>query len=474
MMMTMTTTMMMQEVASSSSSTKSIYDLLHERPTNWEAVKKRSAADSISIPKDFIAQLFIAASPGPSLPDFEWFMMKFGKSAGYFGLGLSKEEVNADWSLRLLAEVVLAQLDYSFGGGRIPRESMFRKITSWEAAEAIMNSFLDSRCVSQALSRFMFSAWYEDDEDDRLLSEKWDFYKNCLEAYSFKLSELSRDTMKDIFQKADGTVCLGHALFHVLFRADGTQLLDDVLPLLSFIKTQDPKAFLQRNADNRTLLHLILHVHEDELFSLIHDDSDEVLGGAAEARFKIITFLLKEDPQLARMPDGFDDLPLHTALKHFTAGRYMDELVELLYKAAPTERRCLPSGLYPFQLAASRVRGRSTCGCDHCSIIHDKHGVSISSVYTLLRQCPHLIVAGSARKGLQGKCDDNKRLSDERFIGVAKDELQLARKRLTVERLNKELMQEENDARQKKRRLVYDLQVLKEGGEVSLIAREWR
>lgn len=451
-----------------SQASKSIYDLLHEKPTNWAAIKKRAETDKSSVPKDFIAQLYISAAPGPSLEYFEWFMLKFGATAGYHGFGVPAEDVLADSSRKFLIPHITRQIDISLCDRLCGRgQSLFEQLTSVVAAKAILEAFLPevASIRGDALSYIFECSWEYDQDDDSTKAHRQNLFETCLQTYSSYVVH-SKPPKNPNFLNDDGTLCLGHALFNIiLYQVVETAVSfssEKLIQRLKFLKTRDPNVLIQQNTDRQTLLDLVLSIH-DGAFAVMLDDEEEegTTTTTAEVRFKIIKFLLAENPELACIHNDSDALPIQIVLSRFT-DTYADAVVSLLCEASPrmVEMRCLRSGLYPFQLAAISARKPPVCSCYRCSVsLFASSGISVSSVYTLLRRSPHLLQKGSA--GKQGASpleeqDKTKSLSDDVFIECAKEELQLARKRLEVHRFKKELMAEESNIATKKRRLLCD------------------
>jgi hypothetical protein len=230
-----------------------------------------------------------------------------------------------------------------------------------------------------------------------------------------------------------------------------------VFACLKYIKKLQPEAFTEKNGYGQTLLDLVLNIDSDAFESLIGEREAD----AQEVRYNLAKFLIDDSPELARIRNDDDELPIHVVLQKIR-DLHTDNLLSLLYKAEPrsAEMRCLLSGLYPFQLAAMRAETGRSCTCSSCAnVYHNTRGITVRSIYTLLRDCPHLI-AGAISVGQEGSPEGKEtkkmsdKLSDEFCIDLAQEELNLSRRRLEFERLSKELVLEEEEVKTKKRKLM--------------------
>ena len=142
-------------------------------------------------------------------------------------------------------------------------------------------------------------------------------------------------------------------------------------------------------------------------------------------------FLVKElvqmCPSSCLLRNGAGQHPIHVVFDKMSHP-LRNQLVALLLEAAPevVERRCLSTGLYPFQIAATKATPFSSCSCASCYSM----GVSLSNIYALLRRCPALVATGIP-------FDSN--LGSQLAIECAMASLAASRKRRIVHRLKEEL-----------------------------------
>lgn len=434
-------------------SRKSVCDLLHARPTNWTAVRKRAQehVDTSDLPRDFVAQLFLSANPGPTVDDFEWFMVKFGATAGHFGFGANREEVDDDFTKRMFLRVIATHIDHV-----ISSKNVFLSFRSSVAAKAIIDTFGDSEVVSEAVLYYVFDLV---GEDSGSRDNVWEYFTTVLETYVVKIVENVMDTnaadndKQNDWMKNGSKFLYGNLILALLEYLNDQQeecpfSVDHFVACLEFMKKHDPKILLHKNNNEDTILHLVLTKARHVLPSLA-DDSDDV--SISSLRYQVVQFLVKENPELCLFRNSDNCLPIHLAME--LKDEKIDMLISVLHDAAPqvAQMRCLISGLYPFQLAAENANDRPACDCYHCSTYHHRPaGVSVSSVYTLLRQCPHLIVDGSTSELNKKK---EQQLSDASYIEVAREELRLSRKRLQLDRMSQDLEQTESLVTQKRKRL---------------------
>jgi hypothetical protein len=438
----------------SSSSNKSLCDLLHERPTNWEAVRKRADdADFEDVPQDIIAQLFLASNPGPSIADWEWFMLKFGDSAGHFGFGAPRQLVETDFAKRMFLRLIATHIAHI-----ARRKNIFECLKSTKAAKLIIDTFGDSEVVSDDVAYYIFMLAGTNPQPRE---DSWEFFKTILETYMSKVDEEEDDDDDDDDDesKSGHWTKKGHnylpcntalaLLEHMYEQKTECQFkLCHFKTCLKYMKQHDSNVLLHQNNSQETILHVVLDRTRTSLPIRADNGADSSIS---DVRYQIVEFLIKENPELCLIRNCDNALPIHLAMELMEANS--DQLVTCLHKAAPqvSQMRCLISGLYPFQLAAENANGSPACDCYHCSMFHQKpHGMSVSSIYTLLRLSPHLITDGYASEASKSS---EKRVIDKQLIELAKEELQISRKHLKLKRMRQELDDMAVDINIKKMRL---------------------
>ena len=399
-------------------------------------IQDRALTKKASFPKDFIAQLLTIGEPGPNLSVLEWFLIEFGDSSGYYGFGCTRQELE-------LPENARAKRFVRIGMDRhmdscLPGEKLFTNISSLKGAKAFINCFHDDDFVMESLLAYIFEEYASDPRDDR-----WIYFTGVLETYLETTWKPGDDMW---FKRVDsGRLLIGHAILYLLEGARGYEPnLDDLIGCLKFVKKHDANVLLHENSNQSTVLDICL-TKSDLFYGLTEvTEEDEI----PSHQFALVVVLVQENPDACLLRNSDGQLPIHVAFE-LSNGRFRNDLINTIQEAAPrvAERRCLSSGLYPFQIAATMVKDRSGCGCSYCS--SEKVGVSLSCVYSLLRLCPTLITDAIS-------AGDTK-LSHWQSIEIAKNRLEVSRKRIQFEEMKEELADAEIEISRKQRRLDVEL-----------------
>ena len=162
-------------------SSKSIFDLLHERPTNWEVIQKRLDTDSSTeLPKDLVAQSFLASSPGPPLHVIVRLLEVAGDSVGYYGFGCTKAEFLKRGVNHHYTDAIARDLKFLMDPDEDEDESSNLFLTlSLTSAKALIESFCEIRFIGESATEHVFVDFVHDSRQN-----KWHFFKTILEALS--------------------------------------------------------------------------------------------------------------------------------------------------------------------------------------------------------------------------------------------------------------------------------------------------
>lgn len=397
---------------------KSIYDLLHETPTNWDLIQHRATIDKASFPKDFIALMFMLGEPGPSLQLLEWFMVEFSDSAGYLGFGCSSDQELPPRAMRWVRSSIAGMGWHLHSKYPHGTEGFFANLVSLEGARAIIAAFHGTEFIQSSLYAYIFDAHARD-----LRSNRYEYFAGLLETYLLKTVTRADDKW---FLRGNKFL-VGHALLYLFnehwLRYDGPSR-NAVMICISFVHEHDNTAFCQQNDACSTALDVVLT--RPGIFPVIIEGR---LGKDKAPMFHyfLVKELVKTCPSSCLMRNGAGQLPIHVVFDH-VYHPLRNQLISLLLEAAPevVERRCLSTGLYPFQIAAVNGAPFSGCSCSSCYTV----GVSLSNIYTLLRLCPALVA--TAIPFVSKTCT---KLEIARAIAS----LAVSRKRREVIRLKREL-----------------------------------
>ena len=203
----------------------------------------------------------------------------------------------------------------------------------------------------------------------------------------------------------NGKVLIGHAILWLFVSGN----VNFAARCLLFAKAHQPKVFLVKNKQGRTLLDIVIRHCASCLY-----------GGH---RSHIVHVIVQEDPDacLQRGRDG--RLPIHLALR-----MRKKFLFDLVFNAATSvaNQKCPKTHLYPYQLAAVQYTDSNTPDDeapdwsgeeDEDDDYFDVAEELLSRIYELLRQSPNLVGDGIS--------PDCRMLSHPESIAIAREELEL-------------------------------------------------
>ena len=297
-------------------------------------------------------------------------------------------------------------------------DGFFANLVSLEGARAIIAAFHGTEFIQSSLYAYIFDGHARDSR-----SNKYAYFAGLLEAYLLKTV-----TRPDEHWFLRGEKFLvGHALLYLFnehwLRYDGPSR-NAVMICISFVHEHDAHAFCQQNDALSTVLDVLLT--RPGIFPVMIEGR---LGkdNAPMFHYFMVKALVQMCPSACLLRNGAGQHPIHVVFDWMNHP-LRNQLVSLLLEAAPevVERRCLSSGLYPFQIAATKGAPLFSCSCSSCYSI----GLSLSNIYALLRRCPALVATGIPS-------DSN--LCSKRAIECAMASLAVSRKRRNVHRLKNEL-----------------------------------
>lgn len=410
-----------ERASSNKRNRSSVCDLLCERPTNWRVIEQRARTNEDSFPDDFLAKILLLAHPLPSFALFEWFLLQFGESAGYYGFGCKQEDVS---HLRTAMRVICIRIK----GYPQSHGNFFFACKSLKSARHYWSIFGDSPSTRKDAIDFVLGRIRGGGHDGSPWStSKMANKEDVWECYVFLVHKLSA-ACPWVNQQNNN---VGHAVVYIITTLAFHTDLRDVLSCLCFLHTHNPNVFLEQSDEGNTMLDLVMSKSNEIATSIKLPDNAQRCAAVS-----MMELMLHLTPT-TRMVD------FHKLLLEGNYG-----LAQLVQKACPSavNSRCLGTGLYPFQLASMDKRRP---GCECCLTSSDASLSSLTTTYTFLRQSPHLLLLASSIK------DDQERsgcMSSER-IALAKEQLRLLRKRVDIERSIRILAMEEKAWSIKQKRL---------------------
>ena len=338
-------------------------------------IKEMFERDNTSIPKDFLAHYLLSTSESNNwsrvvfFKTFAWFVKDVGLP-GYYGVGMSKEEVGPDTDISSCHCITIRFIFFR-------RDGKFINDFSLEATKAWVEMF--TKCtLEKMLMGYVLDYWKDDPHPER-----WEKLKIIVETLRSGFNYYHAD---DSTRADDGSCLIGHCLLLSIVKGKECVVEKqhaEEQQIIAWIKEYQPDAFLVQNDDGRTMLDIVLnrprYNHENE----------------------IIPLFLQEGPEACLIPGPDGRLPLHVAVTRDKDRFKKGDLVASIFDAAPSaaSAKCPVTGLYPFQLAASRHR--------------------LSMIYRLLRQSPFLVADGITA--------DNNEYDNPEYLAIAKQEIELVR-----------------------------------------------